>query len=241
LGDAIMSEGRASDLSLLLSHFHWDHIQGLPFFVPAYVPSTKLAIFGPGGKSGAVRESLSRQMSAPHFPVTLGDLRASIEWNDLANGQSFQVGEARVTAAKLNHPGGVFAYRIEHGGDALVYATDTEHYACVDPALRALAEGANLLIYDAQYTPDEYRTKVGWGHSTYVAGVEIARAAGVQRLALYHHDPRRSDAGVAAIEASARELFDRTFAATEGLVVDTSGGEELTPDSHPDGRQLRAA
>ena len=99
----------------------------------------------------------------------------------------------------------MLAYRIEHEGRSVVYATDTEHYACVDPALLALAEGADVLIYDSQYTPEEYRgdtgrSQVGWGHSTYVAGAELARAAGVGELVLFHHDPQRSDAGVADIE-----------------------------------------
>jgi ribonuclease BN (tRNA processing enzyme) len=143
-------------------------------------------------------------------------------------GRTFDVGEARVRVAKLNHPGGVYAYRIEHEGRSVVYATDTEHYACIDPALRALCEGADVLIYDAQYTPEEYRgdggrSKVGWGHSTYVAGAEVARAAGVSSLVLFHHDPSRTDAGVADIEARARALFAPTTAAREGLSIDLGG------------------
>jgi ribonuclease BN (tRNA processing enzyme) len=143
---------------------------------------------------------------------------------EVRSGESFEVGEARVRALRLNHPGGVLAYRVDHEGRSVVYATDTEHYACVDPALRALAEGADVLIYDAQYTPDEYRgeggpSKVGWGHSTYVAGAELARAAGVGRFVLFHHDPRRTDAGVAAIEEAARALFADTVAAREGMEI----------------------
>ena len=226
LGDSMLSEGRPVVASLLLSHFHWDHIQGLPFFVPAYLPSTKLAIFGPANGAAGVRASLDRQMSAPHFPVTLADLRAAIEWTDVLAGNSFAVGEARVTVAKLNHPGGVLAYRIDHGGQSVVYATDTEHYACVDPSLRTLAEGADLLIYDAQYTPEEYAAKVGWGHSTFVAGVDVARAAGVKRLALFHHDPKRTDSAVRTVESAAKALFVGAFAATEGLVVHVDGRDQ---------------
>ena len=124
-------------------------------------------------------------------------------------GETFDVGEAKVHVAKGNHPGGVVAYRIEHEGKSLVYATDTEHYACVDPALRTLAQGADVLIYDSQYTPEEYKTKVGWGHSTYVDGAELARAAGVGKLRAL---PPRPDAHRRAgrrIRGSARRRSSR--------------------------------
>ena len=207
-------------MSLLLSHYHWDHIQGLPFFVPVYMKDTALTIVG--GQNGvmSVRDALERQMSAPVFPVRLDEVGARISTREVRPGQSFEIGEARVIVGRGNHPGGVVAYRIEHGGKSVVYATDTEHYACVDPALRALPEGADVLIYDAQYTPEEYRAKVGWGHSTYVAGAELASAAGVGRYVLYHHDPMRSDAGVADVEARAKELFAGAVAAREGMTID---------------------
>jgi phosphoribosyl 1,2-cyclic phosphodiesterase len=227
LGDALLHEGRV-EATVLLSHLHWDHIQGLPFFVPAYVPSTKLSIVGSVHGVGSLRDALSAQMAAPNFPVRLDELGAQISLREARPGEAFDVGEARVRVAKLNHPGGVLAYRIEHEGQSLVYATDTEHYACVDPTLRTLAEGADVVIYDAQYTPEEYRgdggrSRVGWGHSTYVAGAELARASGARKLVLFHHDPRRTDAGVLDIEQMARELFPASIAAREGLVVHLEG------------------
>jgi len=226
LGNAIAREAGASELTLMLSHFHWDHIQGLPFFVPAYLPETKLAIVGAGGDRFSLRDKLSRQMTEPHFPVQLDDLSAQMSFREARAGQTLELdGGVVVRVARLNHPGGVFAYRIEHAGRSLVYATDTEHYACVDPALEKLAEGADVLIYDAQYTPEEYQGKVGWGHSTYVAGAEVARAAGVGQLVLFHHDPMRTDAGVAAIESAARGLFARTVAAREGLTLSMGDDE----------------
>ncbi len=218
LGDSLLGKGPVES-ALLLTHYHWDHIQGLPFFVPAYVPSTRLEIVGLEGRTG-LREALGRQMSAPHFPVDLADLGAQIAWREVRLGEAFEIGEARVRAVKLNHPGGVTAYRIEHRGRVLVYATDTEHYACVDPVLLGLAKGADVLVYDSQYTPEEYPKKVGWGHSTYAAGCEIAKAAGVSQLVLYHHDPQRDDAGVAAIEALARQVFPESHAAKEGMEID---------------------
>lgn len=227
LGDSLLSRGPL-DATLLLSHLHWDHIQGLPFFVPAYLPSTKLSIVGGANGVITLREALGRQMSAPVFPVRHDELGADISLREVRPGDVFDAGEARVRVAKLNHPGGVLAYRIEHENRAIVYATDTEHYACVDPALKALAEGADVLIYDSQYTPEEYRgetgrSKVGWGHSTYVAAAEAARAAGVGSLVLFHHDPTRTDAGVADIEKKTRELFASTTAAREGLEIQLDG------------------
>jgi phosphoribosyl 1,2-cyclic phosphodiesterase len=228
LGDRLLAEaaGAGVEATLLLSHVHWDHIQGLPFFAPLYVPNSRLTIVGAPGDV-PLRDTLVRQMSAPVFPVRLDDTRAALDTRALRLGEPLALdgGAIVVRAAKLNHPGGVFAYRIEYGGRSLVYATDTEHYACVDPELRRLADGADILVYDAQYTPEEYGgevgpSKVGWGHSTYADGVAAARAAGVGQLVLFHHDPRRTDDGVFAIEARARAVFPSCVAACEGMILD---------------------
>jgi phosphoribosyl 1,2-cyclic phosphodiesterase len=224
LGEAIMAEGKALDATLLLSHLHWDHIQGIPFFVPAYIPTTKLSIVSGHNGVMSLGEVLSQQMAAPVFPVRLDELGAQFAMREVRAGEKFNVGEAVVRVAKLNHPGGVYAYRIDFAGKSVVYATDTEHYACVDPTLKALAEGADVLIYDSQYTPEEYRgdtgrSKVGWGHSTYVAGAELAKAAGVGQYVMFHHDPTRSDAGVDELERRTRELFPQTVAAREGMEI----------------------
>jgi phosphoribosyl 1,2-cyclic phosphodiesterase len=233
LGDALIAEaGRAGtpgiEATLLLSHFHWDHIQGIPFFVPAYLPTTRLGVVAATHGPHSLQETLAHQMRAPVFPVRLDELRAQMTLRDVRPGDSLDAGEAMVTAVKLNHPGGVTAYRIEHAGKSLVYATDTEHYACLDPALLRLAQGADLLIYDAQYTPEEYDglvgpSKVGWGHSTFAAGAAVAKVAGVGRLVLFHHDPRRSDAEVEAIESRARQLFPESVAAREGMTIALGG------------------
>jgi len=220
LGEQLVRDGNADPITILLSHLHWDHIQGLPFFLPAYLPSTELAIFGQAPLAAA----LTQQMQQPVFPVRLDELPAKLALRETKPGDVFHVGAVRVRVAKQNHPGGSLAYRLELPGAVVVYATDTEHFACVDPALRALAEGADLLIYDSQYTPEEYggavgRAKLGWGHSTYVAGAELAKAAGVGHYVLFHHDPQRSDAAVAEIEDKARALFPRSTAAREGMVV----------------------
>jgi phosphoribosyl 1,2-cyclic phosphodiesterase len=241
LGNELLAKSKGPiHATMLLSHFHWDHIQGLPFFVPAYLPTTKLTVVGASDGRHTLRDKLSRQMTEPHFPVQLDDLSAELSYREVRPGQAFEVGAVRVRVARLNHPGGVFAYRLEHGGRSVVYATDTEHYSCVDPTLVALARDADVLIYDAQYTPEEYRgerggSKVGWGHSTYVAGAEIAAAAGIGQLVLFHHDPQRSDAGVVAVEEAARSLFSNSIAAREGMVLVPGNGESRS------GEEKRAA
>ena len=224
LGESLLGQG-PTELTLLLSHLHWDHIQGLPFFVPAYVPGNRIAVVGPRTAEMTLEETLTHQMRAPVFPVRLSELGAELGFRHVGSGDSLHVGDARITAAKLNHPGGVLAYRIEHRGRTVVYATDTEHYACVDPVLRDLAAGADVLIYDSQYTPAEYageigRPKVGWGHSTNEAAARAAKASGVRQLVLFHHDPQRTDEGVEAMEDATRRLFASTLAAREGMVIE---------------------
>lgn len=226
LGDGLMGSGPV-EATVLLSHHHWDHIQGLPFFVPLYVPSTKLTIVGQKAERHSMHDVLEHQMSSPVFPVRLDQVGCQLSTREVDPGETFEVGPARVRVGKLNHPGGCLAYRIDYGGRSVVYATDTEHYACVDPALRELARGADVLIYDSQYTPAEYRgesgpSKVGWGHSTYEQGAALAQAAGVGKYVLYHHDPKRTDAQVAELEERARALFADSVAAREGQSIELS-------------------
>lgn len=225
LGEMMAREPGPRRLTLLLSHLHWDHIQGLPFFTPAYMPDTELSLYGPGGSGAVLRDVLLQQMNTPVFPVHLDDLPSKLQLRGVRPGVAFDVGPARVKASKQNHPGGVLAYRVDHGGRSVVYATDNEHYACVDPSLCALARDADILIYDAQYTPEEYRgeagpSRVGWGHSTFEAGAELARAANVGTLVLFHHDPSRSDQAIEALEQRARALFPHTIAARESFVLE---------------------
>lgn len=223
LGDELMRRGE-TEATLLLSHHHWDHIQGLPFFVPLYVPGSKLTIAGACVEGHSLGATLEAQMRAPNFPVRFDEVPSDVCLREVRPGASFEVGDVRIKTAKLNHPGGVTSYRIEHEGRSVVYATDTEHYACVDPALNTLAQGADVLIYDAQYTPEEYRgedgpSRVGWGHSTFAAGARAAEAAGVDKLVLFHHDPKRTDDQVKEIVARSKTLFVDTLAAREGGTI----------------------
>ena len=228
LGEKMLASGRPVDASILFSHVHWDHIQGFPFFTPLFRRDTRLSLHGLP-TSGSLEAALSKQMVTPSFPVQLGAVPAELAYHDFAPGRPFEVGSAVVRAARLNHPDGVIAYRVEIGGRAIVFATDTEHYHDrVDDDLVALAEGADLLIYDAQYTPEEYSgvvgfSRVGWGHSTWAEGVRVARAAGDGQLVLFHHDPGHDDGAVASIEYSARAVLPGTVAAREGMEIHLAG------------------
>jgi phosphoribosyl 1,2-cyclic phosphodiesterase len=209
------------DAHILLSHFHWDHIQGFPFFTPAYVPGNRVQLYAPAASGTDVRAALAAQMRAPHFPVGLDALGAELGFVGVAAGAEFAVGGARVRASAGQHPGGVLAWRVDCGGRSVVYATDTEHGegGQLDESLLALARGADVLIYDAQYTSAEYPAKRGWGHSTPEEGARLARAAGVGQLLLFHHDPGHDDWQIARMEAATRALFPSTLAAREGLTL----------------------
>ena len=218
LGDERMRGGPRHS-TILLSHLHWDHVAGLQFFTPVYVPGHRVEIAsGPNGvmsHDAAIRALFK----APFFPVDFDDLGGQVTTRELRPNEQLVIGDITVTMAKLNHPDPVYGYRLEHGGHSIVYATDTEHFACVDPTLKKLAAGADILIYDAQYTPEEYPAKVGWGHSTWEAGADLARAAGVPQLVLFHHDPGRTDAQLELIERAARTALPGTVAAREGMIL----------------------
>lgn len=211
--------------TLLFTHLHWDHIQGVPFFTPAFHPDSDLTFIGVGRDSGGVRDALALQMRPPQFPVGLDALVGARRFVDLASTRAFDIGPFVVTPCEQDHPDGVVAYRVEAGGKSVVFATDIEHGGeRIDPALVDLARGADLLIHDAQYTEREYRgeggpPRRGWGHSTWNEAVEVARRAGAAKLALFHHDPTRVDAAVDSIEARAQRLLAPTLAAREGLEV----------------------
>lgn len=234
LGNALAKEG-VEEATLLLSHLHWDHIQGFPFYGPLYSSAHRLRVLGGGTPELGVREALSLQMTPPTFPVLFDELPCRIESRTVRHGLTLSYDGVEIQCAKLNHPGGgVFAYRLNYGGKSVVYATDTEHYGCVDPTLRRLAMNADVLIYDSQYTPEEYcgdagPPRTGWGHSTFEAGAALAHAANVSRYVLFHHDPMRNDEGVYDIEERARGLFERSLAAREGLTLDVGrGGQSIT-------------
>lgn len=230
LGNERMASGPRHS-TILLSHLHWDHVCGLPFFTPIYVPGHRVEIAsGPNGVL-PLEEAIRGIFRAPFFPVDYAELAGQVTTRDLRANDRFTIGDIEITMARLNHPDPVYGFRLEHDGHSIVYATDTEHFACVDPTLKKLAAGADILIYDAQYTPEEYPTKVGWGHSTWQAGAELARAAGVPQLVLFHHDPGRTDAQLATIEAAAGAELPGTIAAREGMVLHARDAERMASEA----------
>jgi len=220
------------DAWLLLGHLHWDHIQGFPFLGALFDPNTRLRIIGPQG----VRLALAAQMSGPSFPISLDQVPARLEFTEVSPGRRMQLGEVSLSTAALNHPGGGVAYRLEHDLRSLVYACDTEHpERGHDPALAELSGGAGILIHDAQYLPDEYPARQGWGHSTFEAAAALAHAARVPRLLLTHHDPTRDDLALARLERDARTLHPGVRAAREGDILEL---EEWTGDEMDDLQEM---
>ncbi|HVH98855.1 MAG TPA: MBL fold metallo-hydrolase [Enhygromyxa sp.] len=215
---------------LFLSHLHWDHIQGFPFFGPAYVPGNRVDIWHVRADQAAptARAVLAEQMQPPTFPVGLDMMRAELCFHELAPHDVVRIGpeDVRVRSASVDHPNGCVAWRVEHDGAAIVYATDLEHEPDSLPSeLVELAHEADLLIYDAMYTPEEYAglagpSRRGWGHSTFEAGAAVAEAAGVRHLCLFHHDPAHDDGFMDALGARARRRFPATSVAMEGMVLE---------------------
>ncbi|CAA7626381.1 MBL fold metallo-hydrolase [Magnetospirillum sp. SS-4] len=222
LGGELMRLG-VKEAHLFFTHTHWDHINGFPFFTPAYVPFFKLHIHGARleGPPKGIRHVLSAQMESPNFPVPLAIMQGIASDEDFDVGSVFTPYDGVVVrTGRLRHPNGACGYRVEAGGAAIAYITDTEHLpGQPDGNVLALVDGADLMIYDCTYTDDEFPARVGWGHSTWQEAVRLARAAGVKRLAIFHHDPDHTDPVMARIEAEATAAWDGAFVARDGMEV----------------------
>lgn len=214
LGNAIAQRPTKPKLDMFLSHVHWDHIQGFPFFGPGYMKGYAIDVRGRGKADNTLGQILAGQMEGPNFPVSLSQLGAQFTYSDLKPGQTVDIKDAGgATVAHMqcvngHHPNGVLVYRLEDAksGRSVVYATDTEHSgAKMDQGIADLAKGADLFIYDGMYTPEEYESKYkGWGHSTWEKGFEIAKHAGVKHYLVFHHDPSHGDDFLERYEAEVR-------------------------------------
>ncbi len=202
---------------LFLTHAHWDHIQGFPFFAPAFLPDFRLNI----ACTKDAKSILERQMQTPFFPVSLEMMAAPRTFTQLQPGQVVHVAEATVRHIPLPHPQESTAFRVDEHGKSIVFATDTEHASDrINESLAALAADADVLIYDAQYTTEEYFAgKQGWGHSTFAEAVKLAKAANIKQLVLYSHDPGHDDEMLRAIETSARQQWPNTVAARDNMRI----------------------
>ncbi len=215
------------DLDLFFSHLHWDHIQGFPFFTPAFVPGNHIRVHAVASDAapGGIGQILADQMKAPNFPVPLSIMQADLRFADIPPGDRIALGRGGpvVSHTSVDHPNGCVAYRVDYDGKSVVYATDLEHHGEEpDAALVELARGADLLIYDAMYTPEEFEgdkgpSRHGWGHSTFDAGARVAEAAGVGQLCLFHHDPSHDDTFMDQLAARAQRRLSNTVVAKEGL------------------------
>lgn len=206
---------------LLFSHTHWDHIQGLPFFSPAGQHNTRLVIMGEHRVDRRLERVLAGQMVDAYLPFTLEDLHADLLIKEVHDGERIVIGNSTtILPRRLPHPGGVFSYRISCQNKTVVYASDVNHP--LDGPIRRLielAQDANLLIHDAQYTPAEKRERPAWGHSSWMEAIQVAQRANVRQLALFHHDPMHTDDELEEIERRAQAVFPPTFMAREGMEV----------------------
>src|SRR5436189_4764804 len=233
----LKSQATFDRIYLLIGHTHWDHIQGFPFFTPAFLPKSELNIFAPAGFQRSLEDSLSGQMQYSYFPVKLQDLSSRIHFTELEEG-FFRLGDVLVETQYLNHTAPTIAYRITSDGATVAYVTDHEPFwNSPGPAFHhpgdqrhiEFLKGADLVIHDAQYTSEEYRTKLGWGHSPAEYVTDVAMAAGAATVALFHHDPTHDDETIKRIQetqraraAAARSSLE-VFAAAEGMELDVIG------------------
>lgn len=250
LGRALMASGKKPVRGhILIGHTHWDHIQGLPFFAPLFVPGNEWDIYAPRGLGQSLRETLAGQMQYTYFPISLEAMGAKIRYHELVEG-TFNIEDIKVTTRYLNHPALTLGYRMESGGATVVYACDHEPFskpaevASRDYNIRDrrhvefLAE-ADLVVHDSQYTAAEYPQKIGWGHSTMEYAMDVCRAAGAKRLAFTHHDPLRDDAAIdQLIEAVRTAKADATsplevFGAADGMTVDVTASAAKSVEVSP--------
>lgn len=224
LGDAMMAE-MPVEAYMFFTHYHWDHIQGFPLFTPAFVPGNCFHIYGsipPEGES--MKKHFIERILHPNSPVPLKGLQADLRFYELKAGDSMMLDDIKIETGQLNHPNTAMGYRITWNGASVVYCSDTEHLPDgLDENVLNLSQNADVLIYDAMYTDDEYHSpkspKIGWGHSTWQEAVKMAQAAGVKRVVIFHHDPTHSDDFLDQIEREVQAVFPKAIMAREGLVV----------------------
>ena len=242
LGQALVAENKgAVNGHMLISHTHWDHIQGAPFFAPFFIPGGNWELYGPGGLSQSLRSTLAGQMEHTYFPITLETLAANIAYHDLVEGD-FSIKDVNITTRYLNHPAMTLGYRLEVDGVSVAYCCDHEPHSPematgelaltgMDRRYTEFVAGADLVIHDCQFTAQEYPARIGWGHSPIEYAVRVCMEAGVKRLAITHHDPLRADDQIDQIlENSRQRLRDcgsrlELMGAAEGLVLDLNAGE----------------
>lgn len=216
------------DANMFFTHSHWDHIQGFPFFTPAFIKGNRFKIYGAIAPNGStIEQRLNDQMLHPNFPVPLQIMGADLKFCDIEVGESVHIDDVVVENALLNHPGEAVGYRVSWRGQSAAYITDTEHFHDrLDENVLWLCRNADVMVYDATYTDAEYyderTSKVGWGHSTWQEAVKVAKAANVKKLVIFHHDPAHGDEFMDEIERLTQAHFPNSIVAKEGMALDIS-------------------
>ncbi|MHB8653248.1 MAG: MBL fold metallo-hydrolase [Terriglobia bacterium] len=205
---------------VLLSHYHWDHIQGLPFFFPLYQKANQFHFHSFNLPYATLEEALEGQMANPYFPVKMSAMLASRSYTEIKSAP-FTIDDFTIQARRINHPQGCLSFRIENNGKTVVYATDNEPGATdFDRGIRELARGADILVYDSQYNQAELgHEKKGWGHSSWEEGVKVCVDAGVKQFILFHHDPDSDDLMIDRLQEKARLRFPNSRASFEGMEI----------------------
>ncbi|OGL52407.1 MAG: hypothetical protein A3C43_11465 [Candidatus Schekmanbacteria bacterium RIFCSPHIGHO2_02_FULL_38_11] len=224
LGKKIVKEP-VKEINFLFSHFHWDHIHGFPFFLPAYSRKFVINMYGESKLSYSFEQLFSGQVIFPYFPVSLNQMDSKINFIEIRRDGVIDKGDVKIRIGQLNHPGGCLGYRVEYNGKSFVYATDTEHYNCIDPLVLKIAKNADVMVYDCNYTDEEYSgakgfPRTGWGHSTWTQGLKLAKEAGVKKFILFHHDPDHDDDFINMLEKKAQAEFKESYAAYEGMEIE---------------------
>jgi phosphoribosyl 1,2-cyclic phosphodiesterase len=222
LGNALLKSRAPIEADIFLSHCHLDHIAGLPFFTPFFVPGHKFRLWAGNLLPAHNIEGVMRMMmSSPLFPIPVETFRANIEYRDFRGGETlYPRPNLTVRTAPLNHPDGATGYRIEYAGRTLAYLTDMESDGEFSPQLVELTRNADLMIYDCTYTDAEIASKKGWGHSTWQQGTRLANVAGAKTFCLFHHDPDHDDTFMDGVAAAAKAARPGTIVAIEGTVID---------------------
>ncbi len=223
LGKTLQAQA-PSTYQLFFTHYHWDHIQGVPFFLPVFTAENSFHIYGqvPPGGNQRMEEHFNEHVLHLNSPVPIKEIEASLHYHDLTCGKPFKIDDVLIETYPLNHPNGSMGYRVSWRGKAVVYCTDTEHLPDrLDDNVVEMARDADLLIYDSMYTDEEYNNskspKVGWGHSTWQEGVKVAKAANVKKLVIFHHEPNHNDDFLDEIWLMVKEAYPSSVMAREGL------------------------